>query len=332
MRGRRLICTDKRCIEVADFELPSPDADEILVQNVCTAISVGTEIYNWVHGSEPHGVPSFPRTTGYCSAGTVVEVGKDVDDVQVGDRVAAQGNHASHSVLRRHYHRVPNEVDAEDAVFLVMAAIAMHGVRKARIELGESVAVLGAGIVGQLALSLAQINGALPLVSVDLDDFRLERAQKRGVDAVLNPGVNGTDDVVNQVRDLCTDDGANVVIEATGKPAVYPLAVKLACRAGRVIALGSPRGTVEMDFMADVHLREVDIIGAIQPITPEEDHLYYHWTKDRDRRLLLELMGRGRLQVADLITHRCMPEDCQSVYEMLADRPMEALGVIFRWE
>ena len=96
-------------------------------------------------------------------------------------------------------------------------------------------------------------------------------------------------------------------------------------------ALGSPRGTVEMDFFEDVHLREVDIIGAIQPITPEQDNIYYPWTKQRDRRTLLELMARGRLSVADLITHREKPEDCQRVYEMLADRPEEALGVVFEW-
>jgi 2-desacetyl-2-hydroxyethyl bacteriochlorophyllide A dehydrogenase len=330
MRGRQLICVDKRRIIIEDFDLAPLANDEILVQNDCTAVSVGTEVYNWIHGSEPHGTPVFPHKTGYCSTGTVVEVGKEITDVQVGDRVAAQGSHASHNIMRSHYHRVTDGVDAEDAVFLVLAAIALHGVRKGRIELGESVAVIGAGLVGQLALSLAHIDGALPLISLDLDDARLARAQARGADAVINP--DRCDDVVAQVRALCPDEGANAVIEATGKPAVYPMAAKLACRAGRVVALGSPRGTVEMDFMADVHLREVDIIGAIQPITPEEDHLYYHWTKDRDRRLLLELMVRGRLQIADLITHRCAPEQCQTVYEMLADRPQEALGVVFRWD
>ncbi len=330
MLGRQLVCVDNRRIEVEEFEIAPLADDEVLVQNDRTAVSVGTEVYNWIHGSEPHGTPVFPRKTGYCSTGTVVDVGKGVVDVQVGDRVAAQGGHASHNVLRKFYHRVADGVDAEDAVFLVLAAIALHGVRKGRIELGESVVVVGAGLVGQLALSLAHIDGALPLISLDLDDARLARARARGADAVFNPAL--CDDVVEQVRAVCADEGANAVIEATGKPAVYPMAVKLACRAGRVVALGSPRGTVEMDFMADVHLREVDIIGAIQPITPEEDHLYYHWTKDRDRRLLLELMARGRLRVADLITHRCAPEDCQAVYEMLADRPQEALGVVFRWD
>jgi threonine dehydrogenase-like Zn-dependent dehydrogenase len=205
----------------------------------------------------------------------------------------------------------------------------MHGIRRAELTLGESVVVLGLGMVGQLALSLAHLGGALPLVAIDLDVVRLAHARRRGADLSLLAGA--TEEVVAQVRAACPEDGAQVVIEATGKPAAYPLAVRLACTAGRVVGLGSPRGTVEMDFMRDVHLREVDIVGAIQPITPEQDHIYYRWSKDRDRRLLLELMAMGRLRASDLITHRARPEDCQAVYEMLAHRPQEALGVVFRW-
>lgn len=330
MKARRFVCNDVARIEVEDYELPPVRDEDILVQNELTAVSVGTELYCWLHGAEPGGVPNFPRYTGYCSMGVVVDKGKKVDRVEVGDRVAAQGYHASHQVVNRYYHRAPDGVDGEDAVFLVMAAISMRGIRRSRVQLGESMAVLGLGIVGQLALSLGRLSGAMPIVGIDLDGSRLERASKRGADFLVDPG-NGAD-VVAQVREWCAEDGANVVIEATGIPAVYPLAVQLACTAGRVIALGSPRGTVEMNFMRDVHLREVDIIGAFQPMTPEADHVYYRWTKDRDRRLLLELMARERLTIRDLITHRFEPGQCQEAYEMLANRPQEALGVVFRWD
>lgn len=329
MKAQRFVCHDVARIEVEDCTLPGVGDDDILVENEYTAVSVGTEIYNWLHGAEPSHKQHFPRYTGYCSMGTVIDKGRNVDSVEVGDRVAAQGIHASHQVMDKYYHRVPEGVESEDAVFLVMAAISMRAVRKGRIELGESLAVLGLGIVGQLALSLGKLSGAMPLIAIDLDQGRLERAKERGADFAVNP--DAVDDVAARVRELCLDDGANVVMEATGKPAVYPLAVQLACSAGRVIALGSPRGTVEMDFMRDVHLREVDIIGAFQPLTPEGDHVYYHWSKDRDRRLLLELMAQDRLKVRDLITHRFEPEQCQNAYEMLAERPGEALGVVFKW-
>jgi 2-desacetyl-2-hydroxyethyl bacteriochlorophyllide A dehydrogenase len=330
MRVRRFICPAIRRIEVEEFELPPLGDQDILIENAYTAVSVGTELYLYLHGSEPIRPAQFPHTTGYCSMGVVIDAGAAVTDVRVGDRVAAQGIHASHDVRSRAYYRVPDAVPSEAAVFLVMGAIAMHGIRKARIELGESVAVLGLGIVGQLALSLARLCGALPAIAIDLDPRRLAIAAGRGADAVLNP--NDTPDVAGRVRGLCPDDGANVVIEATGKPAAYPLAVKLACTAGRVVALGSPRGTVEMSFFEDVHLRELDLIGAHQPKTPEQDHIYYRWNKPRDRGLVLDLMARGRLPVTDLITHRAGSEDCQAIYDMLADRPQEALGVVFQWK
>ena len=332
MEARRLTCRDIRRVEVEAFDLsPLPD-NGILVRNEYTAVSIGTEIYNWLHGCEPGRQPSFPRLTGYCNAGTVLEVGPDVVGVQPGDRIAGQGHHASHIIHTDGsplHQKVPDNVSSRDAAFLVMGAIAMHGIRVARIELGEAVVVLGLGVVGQLAATLAKLSGGMPVIAIDLDEFRLQKASDRGSDVCINPG--SVDDVPAAVRPHCGDDGANVVLESTGIPAVYPTAVKTACTAGRVVALGSPRGKVEMDFFADVHLREVSILGAIQPLTPDADHVYYHWTKARDRELVMRLMNSGKLPIEDLITHVAKPEECQPTYAMLADTPQHALGVVFDW-
>lgn len=329
MKGRRLICHDKRRIEVEDVELdPVPD-DGILVENEYTAVSVGTEIWGYLHGCEIGGEPRFPRKTGYCSTGRILEVGKDVTTVKPGDRVSGQGNHASHVILRQPYHKVPEGVAPKSAALLTMCSIAMHGIRVARIQLGEAVAVVGLGLVGQLSLTLARLAGATPVIAVDLDDFRLTKARARGADLCVNPG--SVADVPAAVRGICLEDGTNVVLECSGKPAAYPMAVKLACMAGRLVAVGSPRGTVEFDFMAEVHLREVSLLGALQPRTPEEDHIYFWWTKNRERTLLLSLMADGRLSVEDLITSVEKPESCQRVYETLADNPQNTLGVLFEW-
>ena len=332
MDARRLLCTDIRQIEVQPFEIgPVPD-DGILVENEYTAVSVGTEIHNYTHGGEPGQKPSFPRRTGYCSLGRALEVGKEVQGIAPGDRVAGQGNHASHGILsgpKAFYQKVPEGVSSKSAAFMVMAAIAIHGIRVARIELGESVVVIGQGIVGQLAATLAKLSGGMPIIAVDLDQFRLGTSRERAADICLNP--KDVENLREAVLPHCVEDGANVVIEATGIAAVYPSAVKLACMGGRVVALGSPRGTVEMDFLADVHLREVSILGAHQPKTPDEDHIYYRFAKDRDRKLIMKLMRSGKLPVEDLITHVAKPEDCQKIYTMLAENPREVLGVVFKW-
>ncbi len=316
-------------MELVDHELLIVPDDSILVRNEYTAVSVGTEIYNYIHGCEPNGVVRHPRTTGYCNTGVVLEVGKKVDGISPGDRVAGQGSHESHSILSGMINKVPQNVLPRSAAFMVMGATSLHGHRVARPELGEAVVVTGMGIVGQLAASFAKLSGAVPVIAVDLDVFRLGKARDRGVDVCINPEKEA--DVAEAVRRHCVTDGADLVIEATGVPAVYPMALTLSRLGGRFLALGSPRGSVEMSFLGEVHLREVTILGAHQPKTPDEDGMYYPWSKRRDRELVLRLMGEGKLPIEDLITHEVSPSDCQAVYDMLADHPSEVLGVVFRW-
>ena len=99
---------------------------------------------------------------------------------------------------------------------MVMCAIAMHGHRVGRPELGEVVAITGMGIVGQLAATFARLAGALPVIAIDLDDFRLGKARDRGADVCVNPNTAG--DVAEVVREHCVGDGVDLVIEATGIP------------------------------------------------------------------------------------------------------------------
>ena len=327
---RRFIVNGIRSIELEPFDPgPVPD-DGILVENEFTAVSVGTELYGWVHGHEWGRPNSHPQPTGYCSAGKVLAVGKDVTTVEVGDRVAAQGNHASHGVHTNLYHKIPDGVSSRHGALLVMAAIAIRGIRKSAVQLGNAVAVLGLGVVGQFAVSFARLSGAMPVMGIDLNDFRLDKSIRMGTDFRINSAREKN--VVEAVRDLCPGNGADVVIEATGIPAVYPMAAKLARTTGRLLALGSPRGTVELSFFEDLHLREVDFIGAFHPITPEQDHIYYPWTKERDRTMILQLMAdETRFPVEHLITQVARPEQCQEIYEMLADRPQNELAVLFDW-
>ena len=328
MKSQRLVCTDIRRIEVREFEVPRLPDRGILVQNDYTAVSVGTEIYNYTHGSEPSRPRTFPRPTGYCSAGVVLEIGKDVRGIAPGDRIAGQGNHAHHAVLTQNFFKVPAGVSPKSAAFTVMCAIALHGHRVGRPELGEVVAITGMGIVGQLAATFARLAGAFPVIAIDTNAFRLDKARARGADVCLNPHEA---DVAAAVRERGISDGADLVIEATGIPEVYPTALALPRLGGRLVALGSPRGKVAVSFLPDVHQREVTILGAHQPKTPDDAHIYYPWNKSRDRDLVLRLMAAGKLPIEDLITHVAKPDHCQTTYDMLADDPTEALGVVFEW-
>ena len=154
LHPRRLTNTDFRQIELEEYDLPPVPKDGVLVKNEYTAVSVGTEIYNYINGCEPGGQPGFPRYTGYCNAGVVLEIGKDVERIVPGDRVAGQGNHASHTILSGLINKVPANVSSRAAAFMVMCATSLHGHRVARPELGEAVVVTGMGIVGNWPLPL----------------------------------------------------------------------------------------------------------------------------------------------------------------------------------
>jgi L-iditol 2-dehydrogenase len=323
---------EPRCAELRPGPAKCLPDDGILVRNEYTAISTGTEVYNFIHGANPGFPPLFPRPTGYCSAGVVVTVGPAVRDVSVGDRVAGQGHHEQYSILRQKtaaYVKIPANVSSRSASLIVLAAIALHGIRIARIELGEPVLVFGLGIIGQIAASLARLSGGHPVIGADLMPGRLLKAKERAIDAVINP--SEVVDLPAAVRHLSGSDGPPVVIEATGHPEVYPTVVQVAATCGRVVALGSPRGNVDFNFLDDVHAREVSILGAYHPLTPIRTHRYYPWTMERERSLLIALMASGRLCLKNLITHTFRPAECNEVYNMLADPNPPAIGVVFDW-
>jgi threonine dehydrogenase-like Zn-dependent dehydrogenase len=251
--------------------------------------------------------------------------------VKPGDRICGQGRHELHSIMTdpHVYQRIPDNVSSQAASFMTMAAISLRGIRVARIELAESVIVQGLGLIGQMAVPLAKLAGARPLIGIDVDPFRLQKAKVRGLDVLINP--REEKDLAAAIREHCPEDGANVMIECTGKPAVYPQAVKLMAYNGRIVALGNPRGKVEMDLDYDIMRREIKILGAPQPQTPNAYHIYYPWTRKRERSLIMSLMSDGTLTTEDLISRISRPQDCQQVYTMLADQPRETLGVTFDW-
>ena len=138
------------------------------------------------------------------------------------------------------------------------AASARWGCVRGRSRLGETVVVLGLGLIGQFAAQLARVAGARPVIGVDLFPNRVEIAQAGGICA-LNPNES---DVAQTVNAVTAGRMAEVVIEATGNPAVIPQALELAGDGGRVVLLGSPRGTVEIDPYSAVHHKGVSLIGA----------------------------------------------------------------------
>jgi threonine dehydrogenase-like Zn-dependent dehydrogenase len=217
MQGTRLVSSRIGEMTLETFEIPDQlPRESILVRTGTTMISPGTEVANYLgRTTERPPERTEPYYPGYSYAGEVIAVGEGMEQFQVGDRVTGPLPHASIALEARperlaRITRTPDEVTDVQAAFSQLGCIALNGVRKAQIQLGERVAVVGAGLVGLLAARLSQINGALPVVSVDLVASRRSTAVKFGVDAAVEPDSTEAAELFDGVA----PNGFDVVIEA----------------------------------------------------------------------------------------------------------------------
>lgn len=329
MKAQRVVWPSRAKVEVETFALPPMGDDEVLVATACTLISPGTE-RAFLLGL-PNAQGRYPSRPGYSNIGTVIEVGKAVTNCQVGERVASTQGHTSHFVAspNRLLKVASTDVPAEEAVFFNLGAIALQGVRKARIELGEAALVLGQGLIGLLALQLAKLSGALPVIAADLTDSRLEISKSMGADCTLNPEDANFSE---QLGDVTQGDGPAVVIEATGHPDAISTALDVAGRDARVVLLASTRGeTPKVNFYRDVHKKGLILYGAHNAIRPRQESSPNFWTLEDDSLLLLTLIAQKRFNVAPLISHRVLGEEAPQAYQLLMEWNPDLLGVVLQW-
>src|SRR5918992_207104 len=195
----------------------------------------------------------------------------------------------------------------------------------AGIELGDRVAVVGAGVVGLLAGRLARLAGGRRITALDLLQARREAATRNRAYAAVDPADPAADDRLAEIA----PGGFDVVFEATESADGFRSAFRLAGRGARVVLLGSTRELVDgFDPYADVHLKGLRVLGAHVSTTPTEATLRDRWTEAENRRVLLELMQRGELDVDALVSHRIAPDDAPQAFAALAARPQEHLGIV----
>ena len=131
---------------------------------------------------------------------------------------------------------------------------------------------------------------------------------------------------------MLSGGGADVVIEATGAPALVATAFQMAAEKGRVVLLGSTRGASErVNFYRDVHRKGLHVIGAHEITRPQHENSPGYWTQFSEHKVCLELLARGRVDVAPLITHRYNWREFPQAYAHLADWDKEALGILIEW-
>jgi predicted dehydrogenase/threonine dehydrogenase-like Zn-dependent dehydrogenase len=280
---------------------------------------------------------------GYSAAGLVVEVGEGVTEFRAGDRVACAGTgYAAHaellSVPRNLCARLPDGVDFETAAFATLGAIALQGVRLAEPTLGESVVVIGLGLIGQLAAQLLKANGCR-VFGVDLDESRVELARSLGAD----DGCVAGDGVKRAVSEWSRGRGADAVLltAATQSDEPVALAGEISRLRGRVVAVGLvgmnvPRAAY---FRRELTLRVSMSYGPgrYDPEYEERGHdyplPYVRWTEGRNLEAFLDLAAAGALKTAPLVTHRFPVEEGARAYRLISGDTREPyLAVLINYD
>jgi 2-desacetyl-2-hydroxyethyl bacteriochlorophyllide A dehydrogenase len=340
--ARQAVITEPYKTEVREVQLPDPAPNQILIAAAYSAVSAGTElaVYTGTHQwlKDPN-LPDwkFPFRSGYSAAGTVLKVGKDFPGgFQEGDRVSFPGNHASAELLTAGHERgrvwkMPDSLAFDRAAVACIARYGLGASVRAGLTLGRSAAVLGLGIIGQFALRCLMAAGASPVVGIDAVAMRRDAAKAAGADHVIDPTAG---DVREQLSAYLGARGAELVADATGVPDAVPVAMSLACDAGQVVVVGSPRGKAkEVNFYDDLHRRYVEVTGAHGNMLFEPAHtrLAGAWDIHKAQHWLLRSLANGRLSLAGLVTHTIAPEQLGDAYEGLLKKKEEYLGVLVKW-
>jgi 2-desacetyl-2-hydroxyethyl bacteriochlorophyllide A dehydrogenase len=342
VRARQAVILEPFKTTVREVDLPDPGPNQILLAAEYSAISAGTElaVYTGTHQwlKDPN-LPEwkFPFRSGYSAAGRVLKVGKDFPGgFQEGDRVSFPGNHASAELMtlgqeRCRVWKMPEKLTFENAAPAVIARYGLGASIRAGITLGRSAAVLGLGIIGQFSLRCMIAAGMSPVVGIDAVKMRRDAALAAGADHAIDPSGG---DAREQLAAYLGAKGAEIVADATGVPDAIPVAMGLACDAGQVVVVGSPRGKAkEVNFYDDLHRRYLEVTGAHGNMLFEPAHIRLAgaWDINKAQMWLLRELATQRLSLAGLITHTIQPEQLGGAYEGLLKDKDNYLGVLVKW-
>jgi predicted dehydrogenase len=361
-------------LETGEVPLPAVGAGDVLLRTHYSFISVGTEkmkvtqarmnlaekarerpdqVRQVLQTLREQGVgPTLrkiqerlksPTPLGYSCSGVVVSTGSQVDEFRVGDRVAAIGEglatHAEYnSVPRNLVVAIPADVPLDQASSSAVGAIALQSIRQAQLELGETVAVIGLGLLGQFVVQLARANGCR-VMGVDLDPSKCALAVQQGAETAMAPEET---EALSQALRMSSGLGVDAVLITTSTSSNQPieLAAQLVRDRGRVVCLGNTAIQLEWRtwFGKEIDFRFSRAMGAgmydADYLTRGKDYPvgYVRWTANRNMASFLDLIARGRIQVGGLITHRFAFADAPGVFDRMASGELgSAVGIVLEY-
>ena len=356
-------------------EVPAPHIGdgEVLVQVACSCISAGTELSGLKQGGKPlvlrllqhpqsivqglqmvaslgftrtlavaRGVLEAGNPTGYSAAGIVLAVGKGIRDVTPGDRVACSGagiaNHAEFiAVPRNLLAKVPDALPLDVASTVTLGCIALQGVRRTDPKLGETIAVIGLGILGQMTVQLLKANGC-KVIGIDIDQRRIDQAVAMGMDRGLSAASgNAVEDVIR----FSNGHGADAVIVTASSASgdIMAQAMDMSRKKGRVVIVGD----VGLDLKREkFYKKELDIFISTSYGPGRYDakyelegtdypYAYVRWTENRNMEAYLDLIAEKKISIGPLIERTFPVTEATRAYEELNKSDKKPLIVVLEY-
>jgi threonine dehydrogenase-like Zn-dependent dehydrogenase len=264
---------------------------------------------------------------GYEEVGEVIEVHPDVVTLNIGDIVYGTWGHRTHHVLQEDYanKRIKRQgLDPILAIYSHIGPIALNGILDANIHVGETVAVFGLGVLGQVIAQLAKLNGGR-VFGVDMIKKRLELAKELGaIECGFHPKEGSP---AEQIKALTEGRGADVTIEVTGSAKALHEAVRATAYSARVVALGFFQGEAQgLSLGEEFHHNRISLvcsqIGNVDPA------LSYRWDRIRLIHTIMDLQTKGSLNLRPVITHGIPFKQAAQGFQILDETPEQALQVV----
>jgi len=354
-------------IELVEVPIPKVSSNSVLIKTTHSLISVGTEKMLVEFGkaslwdkakSQPERVKEIlqkiktdgllttidavmarldePLPLGYSNVGIVIDIGKNVEEFSVGDRVVSNGSHSEIvNVSKNLVAKIPGNVDNETAVFTVLGSIALEGIRLLSPSLGEYIVVIGLGLIGQLTVQLL-IAAGCKVLGMDIDENRVNLAKSFGAEGLV---INSKNSPIEGALAFSKGKGVDGVIITASTQSNEPIeySADMCRKRGRIVLIGVTKIDIPRDKFYKKELSfqvscsygpgRYDRIYEEKGIDYPFD--YVRWTAKRNFEAVLDMMSMGKINVKPLITHRFSFDDAIKAYDiLLKDKP---LGIILQY-
>jgi len=325
---RRIVFPAKGQVALEKFELPELGPGDVKVRTLYSLVSTGTEttILHRKYAPDTHfsRMFSFPQLkTGVQAVGEIEQVGGEVTEFSVGDRVFMRMAHGSHQVLEaERCSIIPHGIDLKSACWCGLAKTAFRAAWAGEFHPGGHVLIIGAGPVGQMVVRWASAAGMNTIVAVDVSDFRLAFAIKGGATSTICGDVAGQMEIISRMDN---GKGPSLVIDSTGNPDVFRSALSASAKFGKVILLGDTGFPDRQCLTSDVMTKGLTIQAT------HDSHDRDGWTQRRIDELFFTRVQDGRYDLSGLITHEFSPAECEAAYALAEQQREKVMGILYDW-